>query len=313
MGNQALIDNPPFGLDIHITAHGSDWYWTAFTLFALVTLAYLAGALTLRPANERLFFFSSISSVFVLAITYYTLASDLGWTGIATEFGHVGSSAGEFRQIFYARYVGWFLAFPGFIGSFAVLSAAPWSTTIFSILTIEVFVVSLLIGSLIHSTYKWGYFVFGLVALFLTFFNLLGTFRLSANTYGGPEVHRIITIAGGATSFLLFLYPIAWGLSEGGNVIQPDSEAAFYGVLDVLLFIVVGLVFQFLIRSLDFAQLGIVSSSRPFFHNDEKLAPAGSAVPTHPVVNEPGVTAPNTAVPTETTTVDPAVTGPNAV
>jgi bacteriorhodopsin len=30
------------------------------------------------------------------------------------------------------------------------------------------------------------------------------------------------------------LYPIAWGVSEGGNVIPPDSEAVFYGVLDIM-------------------------------------------------------------------------------
>lgn len=30
------------------------------------------------------------------------------------------------------------------------------------------------------------------------------------------------------------LYPIAWGLCEGGNVISPDSEAIFYGILDFL-------------------------------------------------------------------------------
>lgn len=34
--------------------------------------------------------------------------------------------------------------------------------------------------------------------------------------------------------FLWFLYPIAWGLSEGGNVIGSDGEAIFYGVLDIL-------------------------------------------------------------------------------
>lgn len=31
------------------------------------------------------------------------------------------------------------------------------------------------------------------------------------------------------------LYPIAWALSEGANVISPTSEAVFYGVLDLLL------------------------------------------------------------------------------
>ena len=32
------------------------------------------------------------------------------------------------------------------------------------------------------------------------------------------------------------MYPICWALSEGGNVIQPDSEAVFYGILDLITF-----------------------------------------------------------------------------
>ena len=31
------------------------------------------------------------------------------------------------------------------------------------------------------------------------------------------------------------LYPVCWGISEGGNVIAPDSEFIFYGILDCCL------------------------------------------------------------------------------
>jgi hypothetical protein len=31
-----------------------------------------------------------------------------------------------------------------------------------------------------------------------------------------------------------FLYPIAWGVADGGNVISPLGEMVFYGILDVL-------------------------------------------------------------------------------
>jgi bacteriorhodopsin len=34
--------------------------------------------------------------------------------------------------------------------------------------------------------------------------------------------------------FLWLLYPIAWGVSEGGNVISPLKEMIFYGILDIL-------------------------------------------------------------------------------
>ena len=43
------------------------------------------------------------------------------------------------------------------------LSLSDITTTVFMSL---VYVVSLLVGALVHSTYKWGYYVFAVVALF---------------------------------------------------------------------------------------------------------------------------------------------------
>lgn len=48
----------------------------------------------------------------------------------------------------------------------------------------------------------------------------------------GADVHRVYVACGVLTLFIWLLYPIAWGVAEGGNVISPDSEAVFYGVLD---------------------------------------------------------------------------------
>ena len=39
--------------------------------------------------------------------------------------------------------------------------------------------------------------------------------------------------------FLWFVYPVCFGLCEGGNVLQHDSERIFYGILDVLILCVV--------------------------------------------------------------------------
>jgi len=331
MGNQALQLNPTVilnnitAVDIHITTHGSDWYFAAFSVFALFSLMFMVGAYVLRPANERLFFSSSIFSLFVMSIAYFTMASNLGWTGIQAEFNHVRVSPSilvpGIRQIFYARYVGWFLAFPGLIFNLAILSAAPWSTTLFSILAIDVFVVSLLIGSLIHSTYKWGYFVFGVFALFPVAFNVLSTFRVSARTFAGSDVQATVTAIGATTVFLFFVYPVAWALAEGGNVIQPDSEFIFYGILDLCLFVVLGTVFQFMVRNLDFTALGIVSPARPFFHESEKLGAvhSGEHLPASTGMRgeqmEPGVTAPTQgqAEPQPQVGGEPNVGGPASV
>lgn len=58
------------------------------------------------------------------------------------------------------------------------------------------------------------------------------------------------------TIFLWFLYPIAWGLSEGGNVIAPDSEAVFYGILDICAKPIFGALLLWGHRNIDPARLG---------------------------------------------------------
>lgn len=69
--------------------------------------------------------------------------------------------------------------------------------------------------------------------MFIIFYELAVTARAEAKTLG-PDVHRCFMSCGVLTLFVWLLYPIAWGVAEGGNVITPDSEAAFYGVLDVI-------------------------------------------------------------------------------
>lgn len=53
------------------------------------------------------------------------------------------------------------------------------------------------------------------------------------------------------------LYPICWGVSEGGNVIPPDSEFIFYGILDCLLISITSLGFLGLHWNIDPARLGL--------------------------------------------------------
>jgi bacteriorhodopsin len=50
----------------------------------------------------------------------------------------------------------------------------------------------------------------------------------------GSDVSRAYTISAIYLIFFWIIYPIAFGVSEGGNVIAPDSEVVFYGVLDIL-------------------------------------------------------------------------------
>jgi bacteriorhodopsin len=132
----------------------------------------------------------------------------------------------------------------------------PWPTVLYTILIDEIVAVTLLVGALVKSTYKWGYFVFGVVALIFVAWTVLFDARGQARNLGA-DINRVYTICALWTVGLWFLYPIAWGVSEGGNVISPDSEAAFYGVLDVLAKPVFGALLLWSHRNIDISRLGL--------------------------------------------------------
>lgn len=150
----------------------------------------------------------------------------------------------------------------------------PWPTILYTILMDEVMVITGLVGALVASSYKWGYFVFAMVALFFIAYNVCWvgrkrklchfpcartslTLHSTDAAHIGGAVNSTYLSCGLWTIFLWFIYPIAWGLCEGGNVISPDSEAVFYGVLDLLAKPVFGAILLFGHRNIDPIQIGL--------------------------------------------------------
>jgi bacteriorhodopsin len=69
--------------------------------------------------------------------------------------------------------------------------------------------------------------------MFAIFWNLAIEGRKHAK-HLGTDVYRTYTLCGCLTLFVWLCYPICWAVSEGANIIPPDSEAVFYGILDFL-------------------------------------------------------------------------------
>lgn len=270
-GNEAVNINAPTGANFHITDHGSDWLWTVFSIFALATLVFVGYSFT-KPNNERVFFQLYAASMFVLSVSYFTQASNLGWAPVHAEFNHITvddqTEFPGFRQIFYARWVAYFLAFPGPFVSYAALVGLSWSNALFTLFGQELTVVGLLVGTLIHSTYKWGYYTFGVAGFFLVAFSLFFTYRKAALETDSALLSKHSLVIASASTLILMLYPIAWALSEGGNVIQPDSEAVFYGILDICFFLIIGGYFHWVASKVDFQQRGISAFQSKVFASD---------------------------------------------
>jgi len=222
----------------------------------VATMAFVGLAAT-KPRQHRIFHYITAAITMVASIAYFSMASNLGWTGIAVEFQRSDPRvAGLYREIFYVRYIDWFITTPLLLMDLLLTAGMPWPTIMYVILVDEVMIVTGLAGALVRTSYKWGYFVFGCAALGFIVYVLAFEARKHANVMG-KDIGRTFLICGSLTAFLWTLYPIAWGVCEGGNVISPDSEAVFYGILDLLAKPVFGALLIWGHRNIDPAQLGL--------------------------------------------------------
>ncbi|KAB8356685.1 hypothetical protein FH972_024261 [Carpinus fangiana] len=252
----AFVDYSGGESEINITTHGSDWYWAVTAVMAVSTFIFMGLSYT-KPREKRIFHYITASITLVASIAYFSMASNIGWAPITVEFQRSASTvSGNVREIFYVRYIDWFITTPLLLLDLLLTAGLPLPTVLYTILIDEVMIVTGLTGALVKSSYKWGYFAFGCAALLWIGWVLLFEARIHSKTLGN-DVGRAFVICGSWTFALWLLYPIAWGVCEGGNVIAPDSEAVFYGVLDILAKPVFGGLLLWGHRGIDPARLGL--------------------------------------------------------
>jgi len=221
-----LQHNPP-NAQIDITTHASDWLWAVFALLVISDLAMLFWSRS-RVRGQRIFHNLAIAILTTTALAYFAMASDLGSTPIATEFRTQGT-----RAIWYVRFVEWIITTPMLL-TFLFLGSGLALSDLFVVSFMGVFTfVTLLVGALVTSVYKWGFYVFSIAAMFYIFYEFFVPGPGTARNLGAPHLNAFRS-GTGILALTFVLYEIAWGVSEGGNVISPTGEMVFYGILDLL-------------------------------------------------------------------------------
>jgi bacteriorhodopsin len=70
-----------------------------------------------------LFSYITAGITMIASIAYFSMASNLGWTPIAVEFQRSNHRvSGIYREIFYVRYIDWFLTTPLLLGRLPSIS-----------------------------------------------------------------------------------------------------------------------------------------------------------------------------------------------
>ena len=228
MGNQALSVNPPSNLTIfNLTTNGSNWLWSVFSLMSLSSIVIALLSMRLEPTQRTMHLFN-VAILTTASVAYFCMASDLGTAPVAVHQRGPG-----LRQFWYVRYIDWVITTPLLLTELLLTAGLPINIIVSTIFADVVMIICGLIGGLVPSEYKWAFYVFGCVAMFWIFWNLISGIK-SAENIGGSKRRRNYIILISWILVLWSIYPIAWGLCEGSNVISVTGEMIFYGILDIL-------------------------------------------------------------------------------
>jgi bacteriorhodopsin len=249
--NDALKINPPTAIN-NLTVNGSNWLWAVTSLYLLAFVAFLGHSYCARH-GERIFHYLFSIATFTGGIAYFTMASDLGNTPVSTQLNNGGDHSIT-RQIWYVRYINWFVSWAMLDIAILLLSGVSWATVLYAVGLTWIWVVSWLSGALITTSYKWGFFTFGTFAYLVLAFHLAHWGLASARRTGSSKHYTLVTFT---LLFVWMLYPIAWGLDEGGNKISVTSGFIFYGILDLITVPLLGVAFLVLGAKWDYGALGL--------------------------------------------------------
>jgi bacteriorhodopsin len=178
--------------------------------------------------------------------------------------------------------INWFVGWTPLIIALGLVSGVSWATIAFNVALAWTWVASWLSGAMTATNYKWGFFAYGTVAYFLLAASLLGSGLVTAKRL---EITRHYIPLSGWAVFLWLLYPIAYGLDDGGNKIDVTDGFVFFGILDVLLvpviafgIIVLSARWDYRKLNLYFTQYGRVAQGADIVER-EKAAPASAEAP----------------------------------
>ncbi|KAL2201736.1 family A G protein-coupled receptor-like protein [Sarocladium strictum] len=292
--DDVLDVNPPIAIGRSLTLNGSHWLWAVTAVFILSFLA-LAFLTLFRPRNgERIFHYLFTIGLFTGSVAYYAMASNLGWSAIAT---HLYTSDTLFYTVFFAKYVYWVVSFPVAIIALGLASGVSWASIVFNVFLSWAWIISYLVGAYTPSRYKWGFFTLGTLAYLLLAYSTLMNGLSSSRRF---SIARDYTILAGYLNLLWFLYPIGWAVTDGGNVMGVTQMAIYFGILDLFLLPGLAIGFLFLSRrwdyglmNLHFTQYGRVPQGTATFPEKGTHAPTGGVTG---ATGTTGLTGTNTGV-----------------
>ncbi|KAI8652308.1 hypothetical protein NCS57_01294300 [Fusarium keratoplasticum] len=211
--------------------HGINWLW-AVTAIHIVTFLTILSICFVVPESKRVFHYLFTVAVLVGAVSYYGQAAT--------------------TTLFFARYANWLVAFPSLALGLGLASGVSWTTIACNMAITWLWILPYFTAALTLTSYKWGFFAFGTVSYLILAMSTLNESYKEAKRRG---IGRDYLILAGWVNFLWFLYPIAFGISDGGHKVSRTVGSIIFGVLDVLLLPIFAFVFTGFANKWDWRKL----------------------------------------------------------
>ena len=217
--------------------------------------------------SKRVFHYLFTVALLVGVVSYFAQASNLAWSAV-DQADHI--SNGLSRQIFFAKYINWAVAFPSLSLALGLVAGVSWTTIMTNIFLSWYWVLTYIAAAYTTTDYKWGFFTFGTFGYIILAMSTLNESRESAAKLGVGRDYVMLSVW---VNVMWVLFPVAFALSDGGNIIGITGSFIFFGVLDILMVPVTTFLFLALARKWDFTKLDLAFSEYRGVRQSDELMP----------------------------------------
>jgi len=139
-----------------------------------------------------------------------------------------------YREVYWARYVDWSVTTPLLLLDLALLAGLSGANILVAVVADLIMVLTGLFAAYgNHSGQKWGWYAWACIAFLVIVYQLAFNGRTAVANKDSKTKAFYGAIAG-FTLIVWTIYPIVWGIADGGRLVNLDSEIIAYAVLDVL-------------------------------------------------------------------------------
>lgn len=153
-----------------------------------------------------------------------------------------------------------------------------WTTIITNIICSWIWVITYIAAAYTASDYKWGFYAFGTFTYLILAMSTLNESREAAQRIG---VARDYMILSGWVNLVWLLYPVAFALTDGADILGVTSGSIFVGILDILTMPLWSATFILMSRNWDYKRLQLNFSEHRFDPNCDSFdgSPKGNSAP----------------------------------